>query len=155
VTQHQSHLQTQATDPQEYSSETAKVMAKTINKLNHQFAQTYKLKKGIKEFGERGHKAAHQEIKQLHDRVVFIPIVIKELTHIKKRRAMESLILLTEKKDGKIKARTCANRSTQREYIDRNEAASPTAMAESHIIMAVIEAKQRTLMKKKLVLERS
>ena len=55
---------------------------------------------------------------------------------------MESLIFLTEKKDGRIKARTCANRSTQQEYTDRDEAASPTAMAELHIITAVIEAKQ-------------
>jgi hypothetical protein len=34
VTQHQSHLQTQATDPQKYSIKTGKVIAKTINKLN-------------------------------------------------------------------------------------------------------------------------
>ena len=56
---------------------------------------------------------------------------------------MESLIFLTEKKDGRIKARTCANGSTQRDYIDRDEAASPTALTESHLITAVIDAKQR------------
>jgi hypothetical protein len=99
-------------DLQEYSTETAKIIAKTINKLNHQFAQTYSLKRGIKEFSERGHKAAHEEMKQLHDRVVFISILIKELMHIEKRQAMESFIFLTEKKDGGIKAKTCANRST-------------------------------------------
>jgi hypothetical protein len=119
VTQHQSHLQTQATDPQKYSNKTAKVIAMTINKLNHQFAQIYSLKKGIKEFGERGHKAAHEEMKQQHDRVVFIPILIKELTHVKRRQAMESLIFLTENKDRKVKARTCANGSTR--------ASTPTA----------------------------
>jgi hypothetical protein len=48
----------------------------------------------------------------LHDPIVFKPIAIKELSTIEKRRAMESLIFLTEKKDGKIKARTCANGST-------------------------------------------
>jgi hypothetical protein len=81
-------------------------------------------------------------MKQLHDRVIFIPIQIEELTHIKRRQAMESLIFLTEKKDWRIKARTCTNGSTQNEYTDYDEAASPTAMAESHIITAVIEAKQ-------------
>ena len=55
---------------------------------------------------------------------------------------MESLIFLTEKKDGRIKARACANGSTQREYTKRDEAASPTAMTESHLITAVIDAKQ-------------
>jgi hypothetical protein len=81
-------------------------------------------------------------MKQLHDRVIFIPILIEELMHVEKRQAMESLIFLIEKKDGRIKARTCANGSTQREYTDQDKAASPTAMAESHLITAVIEAKQ-------------
>jgi transcriptional regulator len=125
--QHHSHLQTQVDDPQEYSIETAKVIAKVINELNHQFAQTYSLKKGIKELCERCHKAAHKEMKQLHGRVVFIPILIEELTHVKQKQAMESLIFLTEKKDGKIKARTCANGNTQQEYTDRDKAASPRA----------------------------
>ena len=56
---------------------------------------------------------------------------------------MESLIFLTEKKNGRIKARTCANGSTQKEYIDRDETASLTALTESHLITAVIDAKQR------------
>ena len=55
---------------------------------------------------------------------------------------MKSLIFLTENKNGRIKARTCANGSTQREYIDRKEAASLAALTESHLITAVIDAKQ-------------
>jgi hypothetical protein len=81
-------------------------------------------------------------MKQLHDRVVFISILIEELMHVKRRQAMESLIFLTEKKDRRIKVRTCANGNTQREYTDCDKAASPTAMAESHLITAMIEAKQ-------------
>ena len=130
MTTHQAHLQTQATNPQEYMVKLAMVLAKTIVHMNHQFAQTFSLNKGIKEFGDRGHQAAFEEMKQLHDRVVFLPIKIEDLTPIERRRAMESLIFLTEKKDGRIKARTCANGSTQREYTNRDEAASPTAMTE-------------------------
>jgi hypothetical protein len=81
-------------------------------------------------------------MKQLYNQVVFKPIAIKELSMLEKRRAMESLIFLTEKKDGRIKARTCTNGSTQQEYTDRKEATSPTAMKESHLITAVIDAKQ-------------
>jgi hypothetical protein len=55
---------------------------------------------------------------------------------------MESLIVLNKKKDGRIKARTCANRNTQHEYTKRNKAASFTAITESHFITAVINAKQ-------------
>jgi wyosine [tRNA(Phe)-imidazoG37] synthetase (radical SAM superfamily) len=112
VTMHHAHLQTQAIDPQEYNIDTAKVIAQMINKMNIQFVQTYSLAKGIKAFGAEEHQAAHEEMKQLHNHVVFIPLLVEELTQIEKRRAMESLIFLTEKKDGRIKARTCANRST-------------------------------------------
>jgi hypothetical protein len=113
VTMHHAHLQTQAIDLQEYNIDTAKVIVQTINKMNMQFAQTYSLAKGIKAFGADGHQAAKKEMKQLHNHVVFIPLLVKELTQIEKRRAMESLIFLTEKKDGRIKASTCANGSTQ------------------------------------------
>jgi hypothetical protein len=43
---------------------------------------------------------------------------------------MDSLIFLVEKSDGRIKARTCANGSLQRNYIDKEEATSPTALTE-------------------------
>jgi hypothetical protein len=56
---------------------------------------------------------------------------------------MESLHFLVKKPDGKIKARTCANGSTQCEYIDREDATSPTAATEAILITGVIDAKQR------------
>ena len=64
------------------------------------------------------------------------------MTQAKRKKAMESLIFLVEKRDGRVKARACANGSTQREYMERDEAASPTAMTESILITAVIDAKQ-------------
>jgi hypothetical protein len=82
----------------------------------------------LKEFGERAHDAAFNEVKQLHERAVFAPRDINTLTQLENRRAMESLIFLVEKRDGRIKARTCANSSTQRDYINKDDAASPTAM---------------------------
>jgi hypothetical protein len=81
-------------------------------------------------------------MKQLHDCIVFKPIKVEELTAVEQRQVMERLIFITKKKDRKIKARTCTNRSTQHEYTKCNEAASPTALTESHLITAVIDAKQ-------------
>jgi hypothetical protein len=138
---------------EEYILETARVIALMMCYIQdmlrnpqrrkvYQFAQSYGLMKGLKKFGERGKKAAFKELKQLHDRVVFKPIHISELTDVERKRAMESLIFLVEKRDGTVKARTCANGSTQREYVDRDEATSPTAMTESVIITGTIEAKQ-------------
>eukprot|EP00978_Attheya_sp_CCMP212_P005488 scaffold12295_cov58-Attheya_sp.AAC.1 len=55
---------------------------------------------------------------------------------------MESLICLVEKRDGTVKVRTCANGSTQIEYIKHEDAASPTASTDLIIITSVINAKQ-------------
>ena len=44
------------------------------------FAETHSLKKGLKKFGEKGHDAAHKEMKQLHDRVCFRPVNPNEMT---------------------------------------------------------------------------
>ena len=150
----QHHLHTQAYEsPEEYSTESARVIAMTMCRMNDiylsphnkramQFVQSYSLMKGLKKFGQKGRDAAYKEMKQLHDRVVFKPIRVEDLTEMEKQRAMESLIFLIEKRDGTVKGRTCANGSTQREYTDRDEAASPTAMTESIIITGVIDAKQ-------------
>ena len=47
-----------------------------------------------------------------------------------------------ENRDRTAKSRTCANGGTQREYKDRDEAASPTAMTECIVSTGVINAKQ-------------
>eukprot|EP00978_Attheya_sp_CCMP212_P017187 scaffold45596_cov58-Attheya_sp.AAC.10 len=81
-------------------------------------------------------------MKQLHDRTVFEPIRLSDMNPVERKRAMESLIFLVEKRDGTIKARTCTNGSTQREYIDREDAASPTGSTDWIIITSMIDAKQ-------------
>ena len=55
---------------------------------------------------------------------------------------MSSLIFLTEKRDGTIKARACANGSTQRSYINKEEATSPTISTEAILTTVVIDVKQ-------------
>ena len=108
----------------------------------YNFIQTYSLKAGLKKFGDKGSEASRKEMKQLHDRKVFKPIMSSELTTQERKRVMESLIFLTEKRDGRVKARTCANGCIHRDYIPREDAASPTASTDSVLITGVIEAKQ-------------
>ena len=147
------HLQASRGQTEEYSSESAQIIAMTMQHYNTalagmndvqacSFLQTYSLKQGIKKFGEKGVAAVNKELRQLHDRVVFEPISIEEMTTLEKKRAMESLIFLNEKRDETIKARMCANGSTQRAYISREEATSPTAASEAIITTGVIDAKQ-------------
>ena len=67
-----------------------------------------------------------KELGQLHNRGSFKPIRWSEMTPGERKKAMESLIFTAEKRDGVIKARTCANGSTQRVHYDKEDSASPT-----------------------------
>ncbi|KAI2510062.1 Reverse transcriptase (RNA-dependent DNA polymerase) [Fragilaria crotonensis] len=112
----QHHLHAQAHNVcEQYSIETARVIAITMChmadmrfnpkcKTAHQFIQSYSLMKGLKKFGHKGREAAYKEMKQLHERVVFKPIKIAELTEQERQRAMESLIFSW--KEGRYDQRT-------------------------------------------------
>jgi hypothetical protein len=139
---HQHHLFTQGHKVAEYTMETGNFIAKTMHYLNnlvsskkYAFLETYSLKKGLKNFVQKGYDAALGEIKQLHDRVVFKPMHVNELLQQEKKRAMESLIFLVEKRDGRVNARACAN-------INKEEGASPAAATESILLTATIDAKE-------------
>ncbi|KAI2506113.1 Reverse transcriptase (RNA-dependent DNA polymerase) [Fragilaria crotonensis] len=100
----QHHLHAQAHNVcEQYSIETARVIAVTMchmaemlfnpqGKTAYHFVQSYSLMRGLKKFGNKGREAAYKEMKQLHERVVFKPIKVAELTEQERQRAMESLI---------------------------------------------------------------
>jgi hypothetical protein len=109
------HLQSSNERTEEYTIEVAHVIAMTMNHYmnsmvgmndaeTYSFIQTYSLNKGLKKFGAHGKYAAQKEMKQLQDRIVFEPILNSEMTSSERKRAMESLIFLTEKRDGTVKA---------------------------------------------------
>lgn len=104
------------------------------------FLETYSLKKGIEKFSNKGGQAAMGEMQQLHQWGCFYPLHWKDMTPRERKKALESLIFLVEKRDGRIKARTCANGSVQQVDVDKEEAASPTASTEAILLTAVIDA---------------
>ena len=55
---------------------------------------------------------------------------------------MESLIFLSDKRDGTTKGRMCANGSTQRRCIPMEEASSPALITQSVLITIVMDAKK-------------
>eukprot|EP00804_Cyclotella_cryptica_P021176 CCRYP_001489-RA/>CCRYP_001489-RA protein AED:0.41 eAED:0.35 QI:0/-1/0/1/-1/1/1/0/615 len=63
-----------------------------------------------------------------------------ELSREQKKEALESLIFLTKKRSGRVKARACANGSKQRSYICKENAASPTVGTDRVFIAWVIKA---------------
>ena len=103
---------------------------------------TYSLQKGLKKFGQRGQDSTYKEMKQMNDQDCFEPIHKSSMNETEKKRVMESLIFLAEKKSGKIKACHCANGSTQRDYMSREDVSSPTVMTESTMLTSVIEAEE-------------
>jgi hypothetical protein len=135
----------------EYTLEEAKIMMMIIGKIEEKMQEirvergdqhviTYSLKKSIKKFGDPAIEAAQKEMKLMVDRRCFDPISKADFNEVERRRALESLKFLSEKKDGTLKARHCANGSAQREYMQREEVTSLTVNTESTMLTAVIEA---------------
>ncbi len=107
-------------------------------------------KEGIKQFGERAIAAIFEEYKQLNEGAVpgkNIPVVGPQdpslLTDEEKRRALEAVNLIKEKRSGKIKGRTCANGSKQKRYLKRGESiSSPTMGVEAMTGTLAIDIKE-------------
>jgi hypothetical protein len=106
------------------------------------FAQTYSLAKGLKKFGSAGEEPVYAEIEQLHNRGCFKPIHIESYDSESRRQVMESIMFLTEKRNGTIKARNVTDGGKPRTWMSKEEAASPTVMLESLLLTAVIDAKE-------------
>lgn len=148
------HLHAKKKNTREYTIQMAHVICRIIDEFNNkhvteidakhgtQFVQTYSLSKAIKLYGDRATEAAKKEMRQLHNRIAFRPVHPEDLTKEELKYAMESLIFLTEKRSGEIKARTCADGSTQRGYISKEESTSPTAATDSVLVTGTIDAKQ-------------
>ena len=104
------------------------------------FIQQYYITKGLKKFGDDGRKAAIKELKQLVERNCWTPVLVSELTPEERRKAVDSMMLLAEKNDGTIKGRHVFQGSQTREWLSREETASPTASQEAITTTCVIDA---------------
>ena len=134
----------------EYKTELALLIARVMGDINEQvtikgatFAQQYMLKQGLKKFGRRGHEGAQKEMDQLHRRNCFCPVSVKNLSEKERRQAMRALMFLTEKRTGEVKGRMVYNGKPTREWLNREDSASPTAALESIFLTAIIDAKEK------------
>jgi hypothetical protein len=83
------------------------------------------------------------ELRQLDYRDVIKPVERKSLTREQKRRALNYLMYLKQKRCGRIKARGCADGRKQRLYKSKDETSSPTVCTEAVFLTAVINAQER------------
>jgi hypothetical protein len=102
----------------------------------------YTLDAGIKKFGDQGESAVTKELPQFNTYNVFEPLEANSLSDKEKKGALSSLIFLKKKRNGTVKARSCANGSVQREHVAKEEAASPTVALESVFVTAAIDGKE-------------
>ena len=98
------------------------------------------LKRGLTEFPIKGVPAAKEELTQMHDRRCFKAIAVAELTRQERVRAQEGLMILSEKRSGRIKGRLAYNGKATREWITKEDKSSPTVLTESIKLTASVDA---------------
>ena len=109
--------------------------------LSQSASNSYNLKKRhLKLFGERGERAMTKEMMQLHEMNTYHPVDQETLSNEDKEGALASLIFLVEKHSGEIKARACANGSMKRQYISKENTATPMVNNDLAFINAAAEA---------------
>ena len=104
------------------------------------FIESYSFKAVLRKFSQKGLVAANKEMKQLHDWGAFKPVHPESLTTAERRKILESLMFLVEKRDDTIKARTCANGSVQGAWMGKDDASSPTVSMEAIMLTAMKDA---------------
>jgi hypothetical protein len=94
-----------------------------IDTMGQVFSQFY-LHEGLKKFGDAGDEAALKELKQLHQRDCFKPIYASELSELERKNALDTIVLIEENRDGRVKGRAVADGQKQRGIVPKEEAAS-------------------------------
>ena len=93
----------------------------------------YNIKKGRELFGQKADDAILKELTEIDSFETYQPLHANSLTHEQKKKALEALFFLTEKRDNRIKGRKCAVGSKQRTYdgYDKSNGSSPTVQTDS------------------------
>ena len=105
--------------------------------------------KGLKKHGEVAVAKLFKELTQLDqgaapDKPVCVPQCPDTLTAEDKKKALDAVVLLEEKRNGDTKVRSCANGSKQRMYLKEYESvASPTVSLEGLLLHLVIGAYEK------------
>ena len=81
-----------------------------------------------------------KELQQSHVLRCFSPKDPRTLSREDRRKALASLMFLTEKRSGEVKARGCADGSKQLNHIAKEEATAPTFTSEAIFIQGTIFA---------------
>jgi hypothetical protein len=97
-------------------------------------------REGLRRYGKAAETALMNEYIQFNDYHVFEPLNANLLTYEQRRAALRAIDIITEKRNGFLKGRTCADGSTQRPFYSKLETASPTIATDALLISILIDA---------------
>ena len=103
-------------------------------------------KSGIEKFGEEAVSALMKEFKQLDQgsipgKRVVCPVNPSTLTSTERKRALNAVTLIKQKRDGSLKGRACADGRKQRKYLSEDtKLSSPTVSVEGLFTTLLIDA---------------
>ena len=80
------------------------------------FAQHFGLKKYLELFGNKADVAVQKEFEQIHAMDMYEPVRKSDLTFEDRKKAPSSLLFITEKRNGDIKASKVADGGKQRTF---------------------------------------
>ena len=106
------------------------------------FSQHFSLNIGLKLFGEKANFTVQKELLQIHVMDTYDPIMKSSLTVKDRIKALASLMFITEKSNGDIKARKVADGIKQRTYYgyDKSDGSSPTVLTDSIFLTGVVDS---------------
>ena len=104
--------------------------------------QQYNLKKVLELFVDQAEEATKNELQQIHEFGMHIPMDAKFISLEDKIRALSSLMFFVDKHNGRVKTQKCAVGSKQRNFPGyvRLDWAYPTVTADGVVITSTIEA---------------
>ena len=100
-------------------------------------------KAGVKKLGNVAVNAILDECRQLDKKDALHPMKFSDLTNQQVQRALRSITMVKEKRCGKVKGRTVADGRSQKEYIEKDESASPAVSTEGLFISFLIDGIER------------
>ena len=104
------------------------------------FMQQLSLKAALKQWGTDAEDAGVKEVSQLHWRDTFVPENYSDLIDEEKKKVLESHMFVVKKRDNKVKARTVAGGNTQRDYLTKEDASSPTVSTQAVLLTSIVDA---------------
>ena len=100
----------------------------------------YRIKQGLKVFGNKGEAAVRKELHQFCDHRVVEPKKPQDLSYEQRRRSLAYTMFMKLKSDEvTIKGRGCADGRKQRDWLSKEDTSSPTVSTEGLMLSCMVD----------------